>query len=104
MQFQPVPLQTGEAVEYMLALKQELRASTKKLPFHILPAKPKRGEWEICVGDLCVCVCVWFWARSVFLCVRVCLCVCVCVCVCVCEGVCVDVCLCVCVCVCVCVC
>ncbi|XP_031441735.1 RNA polymerase III subunit GL a isoform X2 [Clupea harengus] len=42
MQFQPVPLQTGEAVEYMLALKQELRASTKKLPFHILPAKPKR--------------------------------------------------------------
>ncbi|XP_041933302.1 DNA-directed RNA polymerase III subunit RPC7-like [Alosa pseudoharengus] len=42
MQFQPVPLQTGEAVEYMLALKQELRASTKNLPFHIVPAKPKK--------------------------------------------------------------
>lgn len=49
MQFQPVPLQTGEAVEYMLALKQEFRASTKNLPFHIVPAKPKRGE--------CACVC-----------------------------------------------
>lgn len=42
MQFQPVPLQTGEAVEYMLALKQEFRASAKNLPFHIVPAKPKR--------------------------------------------------------------
>ncbi|XP_062845257.1 RNA polymerase III subunit GL a [Trichomycterus rosablanca] len=35
MQFRPVPLQTGEEVEYMLALKQELRASSKNLPFHI---------------------------------------------------------------------
>lgn len=42
MQFQPVPLETGEAVEYMIALKQEYRASTKNLPFHILPAKPRR--------------------------------------------------------------
>lgn len=44
MQVQPVPLQTGEAVDYMLALKQEFRASTKNLPFHIVPAKPKKGE------------------------------------------------------------
>ncbi|XP_063040885.1 RNA polymerase III subunit GL a [Engraulis encrasicolus] len=42
MQFQPVPLQTGEAEDYMIALKQEYRASTKNLPFHIVPAKAKR--------------------------------------------------------------
>ncbi|KAM9434925.1 RNA polymerase III subunit GL a [Clarias gariepinus] len=42
MQFRPVPLQTGEEVEYMLALKQELRASSKNLPFHIKPSAPKK--------------------------------------------------------------
>ncbi|XP_060760500.1 RNA polymerase III subunit GL a [Neoarius graeffei] len=42
MQFRPVPLQTGEEVEYMLALKQELRASSKNLPFHIQPSAPKK--------------------------------------------------------------
>ncbi|XP_030645266.1 RNA polymerase III subunit GL a [Chanos chanos] len=42
MQFRPVPLQTGEDVEYMLALKQELRATTKNLPFHIRPVGPKK--------------------------------------------------------------
>ncbi|XP_028819960.1 DNA-directed RNA polymerase III subunit RPC7-like [Denticeps clupeoides] len=42
MQVQPLPLQASEEVEYMLALKQELRASTKVLPFYIMPAKPKK--------------------------------------------------------------
>ncbi|XP_066531247.1 RNA polymerase III subunit GL a [Hoplias malabaricus] len=42
MQFRPVPLHSGEEVEYMLALKQELRASSKSLPFHIHPARAKR--------------------------------------------------------------
>ncbi|GAA6065506.1 RNA polymerase III subunit GL a [Tachysurus ichikawai] len=42
MQFRPVPLQTGEEVDYMLALKQELRASSKNLPFHIQPSAPKK--------------------------------------------------------------
>uniref|UniRef100_A0A8B9RBJ1 Polymerase (RNA) III (DNA directed) polypeptide G like a n=1 Tax=Astyanax mexicanus TaxID=7994 RepID=A0A8B9RBJ1_ASTMX len=42
MQFRPVPLHTGEEVDYMLALKQELRASSKNLPFHIRPARAKR--------------------------------------------------------------
>ncbi|KAG1947414.1 RNA polymerase III subunit GL a [Pimephales promelas] len=41
MQFRPVPLLTGEEVDYMLALKQELRASSKNLPFHIRAAKTK---------------------------------------------------------------
>lgn len=44
MPVQPVPLQTGEEVEYMLALKQELRAATKTLPFYIRRAAPKRGR------------------------------------------------------------
>ncbi|TRY93077.1 hypothetical protein DNTS_023844 [Danionella cerebrum] len=42
MQFRPVPLHTGEEVEYMLALKQELRASSKNLPFHIRAARTKK--------------------------------------------------------------
>ncbi|XP_048057066.1 RNA polymerase III subunit GL a [Megalobrama amblycephala] len=41
MQFRPVPLTTGEEVDYMLALKQELRASSKNLPFHIREARTK---------------------------------------------------------------
>ncbi|XP_051519523.1 DNA-directed RNA polymerase III subunit RPC7-like [Myxocyprinus asiaticus] len=41
MQFQPVPLHTGEEVEYILALKQELRDSSKNLPFHIRAARTK---------------------------------------------------------------
>lgn len=44
MPVQPVPLQTGEEVEYMLALKQELRAANKTLPFYIRRAAPKRGK------------------------------------------------------------
>lgn len=42
MTIQPVPLQTGEEVEYMLALKQELRTATKNLPFYIRRAGPKK--------------------------------------------------------------
>lgn len=42
MQFRPVPLPTGEEVEYMLALKQELRSSSKSLPFHIREARTKK--------------------------------------------------------------
>ncbi|CAM4634147.1 hypothetical protein PO909_004684 [Leuciscus waleckii] len=41
MQFRPVPLLTGEEVDYMLALKQELRASSKNLPFNIRAARTK---------------------------------------------------------------
>uniref|UniRef100_A0A672L1X4 Polymerase (RNA) III (DNA directed) polypeptide G like a n=1 Tax=Sinocyclocheilus grahami TaxID=75366 RepID=A0A672L1X4_SINGR len=44
MQFRPVPLHTGEEVDYMLALKQELRASSKNLPFHIKAARTKTGK------------------------------------------------------------
>uniref|UniRef100_A0A8C2CYI4 Polymerase (RNA) III (DNA directed) polypeptide G like b n=2 Tax=Cyprinus carpio TaxID=7962 RepID=A0A8C2CYI4_CYPCA len=38
----PVPLQTGEEAEYMLALKQEFRGAMKTLPFYIRPAAPKK--------------------------------------------------------------
>lgn len=42
MTAQAVPLQTGEEVEYMLALKQELRAACKTLPFYIRRAAPRK--------------------------------------------------------------
>uniref|UniRef100_A0A3B3SSX3 Uncharacterized protein n=1 Tax=Paramormyrops kingsleyae TaxID=1676925 RepID=A0A3B3SSX3_9TELE len=42
MEHKPVPLQTGEEAEYMLALKQELRGAMKNLPFYIRPAAPKK--------------------------------------------------------------
>ncbi|KAL4646727.1 DNA-directed RNA polymerase III subunit RPC7-like [Arapaima gigas] len=42
MEQKPVPLQTGEEAEYMLALKQELRGAMKNLPFYIRPAAPKK--------------------------------------------------------------
>ncbi|XP_060700152.1 DNA-directed RNA polymerase III subunit RPC7 [Hemiscyllium ocellatum] len=34
-EFKPVPLNTGEDVNYILALKQELRGACKKLPYYI---------------------------------------------------------------------
>ncbi|XP_067884934.1 DNA-directed RNA polymerase III subunit RPC7 isoform X1 [Heterodontus francisci] len=34
-EFKPVPLNTGEDVSYILALKQELRGACKKLPYYI---------------------------------------------------------------------
>ncbi|XP_075463724.1 DNA-directed RNA polymerase III subunit RPC7-like isoform X2 [Ascaphus truei] len=42
LDFKPVPLQTGEELEYMLALKQELRGAMKGLPYYIKPAAPKK--------------------------------------------------------------
>lgn len=42
LDFKPVPLQTGEEVEYMLALKQELRGALKGLPYYIKPAVSKK--------------------------------------------------------------
>ncbi|KAI5618245.1 DNA-directed RNA polymerase III subunit RPC7-like, partial [Silurus asotus] len=42
LEHKPVPLQTGEEAEYMLALKQEFRGAMKSLPFFIRPAAPKK--------------------------------------------------------------
>ncbi|MBN3307763.1 DNA-directed RNA polymerase III subunit RPC7-like [Amia ocellicauda] len=42
MEYKPVPLQTGEEAEYMLALKQELRGAMKNLPYFVRPAAPKK--------------------------------------------------------------
>nr|XP_034955168.1 DNA-directed RNA polymerase III subunit RPC7-like isoform X2 [Zootoca vivipara] len=42
LEYKPVPLQTGEEVEYMLALKQELRGAMKNLPYFIKPSAPKK--------------------------------------------------------------
>nr|XP_015216405.1 PREDICTED: DNA-directed RNA polymerase III subunit RPC7 isoform X1 [Lepisosteus oculatus]XP_015216411.1 PREDICTED: DNA-directed RNA polymerase III subunit RPC7 isoform X1 [Lepisosteus oculatus] len=43
--FKPVPLKMGEDQDYMLALKQEMRAAVKLLPYNIpLPAEKKDVE------------------------------------------------------------
>ncbi|XP_053134834.1 DNA-directed RNA polymerase III subunit RPC7-like [Hemicordylus capensis] len=42
LEYKPVPLQTGEEVEYMLALKQELRGAMKNLPYFIKPSAPQK--------------------------------------------------------------
>ncbi|XP_078499264.1 DNA-directed RNA polymerase III subunit RPC7-like [Lissotriton helveticus] len=42
LDYKPVPLQMGEEVEYMLALKQELRGAMKNLPYYVKPAAPKK--------------------------------------------------------------
>nr|XP_033802599.1 DNA-directed RNA polymerase III subunit RPC7-like [Geotrypetes seraphini] len=42
LEYKPVPLLTGEEVEYMLALKQELRGAMKNLPYYVKPAAPKK--------------------------------------------------------------
>ncbi|KAG9354350.1 hypothetical protein JZ751_001056 [Albula glossodonta] len=35
VEYKPVPLKTGEDEDYMLALKQEMRGTMKRLPSHI---------------------------------------------------------------------
>ncbi|XP_072372357.1 DNA-directed RNA polymerase III subunit RPC7 isoform X2 [Scyliorhinus torazame] len=44
-EFKPVPLNTGEDVNYILALKQELRGASKKLPYYIESAIAKK-DWR----------------------------------------------------------
>ncbi|XP_051875816.1 DNA-directed RNA polymerase III subunit RPC7 [Pristis pectinata] len=41
-EFKPVPLNTGEDVNYILALKQELRGACKKLPYYMEAAIEKK--------------------------------------------------------------
>ncbi|XP_006005115.1 DNA-directed RNA polymerase III subunit RPC7 [Latimeria chalumnae] len=41
--FKPVPLKTGDDEDYMMALKQELRGSLRKLPFCIAAQRENKG-------------------------------------------------------------
>lgn len=41
----PVPLKTGEDEEYMLALKQELRGTMKKMPYFMPVEEEHEGLW-----------------------------------------------------------
>ncbi|KAG9261788.1 DNA-directed RNA polymerase III subunit RPC7 isoform X1 [Astyanax mexicanus] len=43
VEFKPVPLKAGEAEDYMLALKQEIRGKMKGLPFNIKPRSSKNN-------------------------------------------------------------
>ncbi|XP_062068406.1 DNA-directed RNA polymerase III subunit RPC7 [Lepus europaeus] len=40
--YKPVPLKTGEGEDYMLALKQELRETMKRMPYFIEPPEEKQ--------------------------------------------------------------
>ncbi|XP_071884118.1 DNA-directed RNA polymerase III subunit RPC7-like isoform X2 [Anas platyrhynchos] len=42
VEYRPVPLPGGEELEYMLALKQELRGAMRNLPYFIKPGAPRR--------------------------------------------------------------
>ncbi|XP_031216582.1 DNA-directed RNA polymerase III subunit RPC7 isoform X2 [Mastomys coucha] len=44
--YKPVPLKTGEDEDYMLALKQELRDTVKRLPYFIEPPEEKQDDIE----------------------------------------------------------
>lgn len=44
--YKPVPLKTGEDEDYMLALKQELRETVKRLPYFIEPPEEKQDDIE----------------------------------------------------------
>ncbi|XP_048839152.1 DNA-directed RNA polymerase III subunit RPC7 isoform X2 [Brienomyrus brachyistius] len=45
VEYKPVPLKTGEDEEYMLALKQEIRATMKNLPYNI-PVPEEKPDVE----------------------------------------------------------
>ncbi|XP_064354990.1 DNA-directed RNA polymerase III subunit RPC7-like isoform X1 [Dromaius novaehollandiae] len=42
LESRPAPLPGGEELEYMLALKQELRGAMKNLPYFVKPGAPRR--------------------------------------------------------------
>lgn len=42
--FKPVPLKVGEDVDYMLALKQEMRGVMQRLPHNIKAQSSRAGE------------------------------------------------------------
>ena len=41
--YKPVPLKAGEGEEYMLALKQELRETMKRMPYYLETPEEKQG-------------------------------------------------------------
>ncbi|KAJ8380593.1 hypothetical protein SKAU_G00013710 [Synaphobranchus kaupii] len=45
VEFKPVPLKTGEGEDYMLALKQEMRGTMRRLPYNI-PFPEKKADVE----------------------------------------------------------
>uniref|UniRef100_A0A8C0G1X9 Uncharacterized protein n=1 Tax=Chelonoidis abingdonii TaxID=106734 RepID=A0A8C0G1X9_CHEAB len=57
--FKPVPLKMGEEEDYMLALKQEFRASMKKMPYFM--QKEDENQGLFCINIIfrtakCICV------------------------------------------------
>ncbi|NXC54985.1 RPC7 polymerase, partial [Aleadryas rufinucha] len=44
----PVPLKTGEDEDYMLALKQDLRGTMKKIPYFLTVGDEHQGSFDYC--------------------------------------------------------
>ncbi|NXJ68617.1 RPC7 polymerase, partial [Rostratula benghalensis] len=44
----PVPLKTGEDEDYMLALKQDLRGTMKKMPYFLAVEEDREGLFDYC--------------------------------------------------------
>lgn len=43
--YKPVPLKTGESEDYVLALKQELRETVKRMPYFVETPEEKQGAY-----------------------------------------------------------
>lgn len=54
--YKPVPVKTGEGEEYMLALKQELRETMKRMPYFIETPEEKQGAY---LDSLILCFIVY---------------------------------------------
>ncbi|NWX24632.1 RPC7 polymerase, partial [Aegotheles bennettii] len=57
----PVPLKTGEDEDYMLALKQDLRGTMKKMPYFLAVEEDREGLFE----NYC-CKSSFIWIKAIF--------------------------------------
>ncbi|NXC76880.1 RPC7 polymerase, partial [Anhinga anhinga] len=52
----PVPLKTGEDEDYMLALKQDLRGTMKKMPYFLAVEEDHEGLFDCCCILSFICI------------------------------------------------
>ncbi|NXY25981.1 RPC7 polymerase, partial [Atrichornis clamosus] len=58
----PVPLKTGEDEDYMLALKQDLRGTMKKMPYFLTVEEEHQGLFDYC------CKSLFFYTKAIIFC------------------------------------
>ncbi|NXT56792.1 RPC7 polymerase, partial [Pluvianellus socialis] len=57
----PVPLKTGEDEDYMLALKQDLRGTMKKMPYFLTIEEDREGLFDYCSKSSFIYIKAIFW-------------------------------------------